>query len=207
MAYRRHQRRIGGHRPAHGALVRGTFSSEFYVAVRALPGLQAGLWHYRPQGHGLARIGPQAAPDAALLPAEALAAVIATAVWRRTGHKHGDRCLRYVLADLGHALENLCQVAAALGAGTTLSGAFDESALARLLQVDEREEGVLAQVLLHAGPVQLRQLPPALLLRRSRTTWESASPGPCTSPPHCAGRRSGRPTSLRRRKSRAIRCR
>ncbi len=163
MAYRRHQRRIGGHRPAHGALVRGTFSSEFYVAVRALPGLPAGLWHYRPQGHGLARIGPQAAPDAALLPAEALAAVIATAVWRRTGHKYGDRCLRYVLADLGHALENLCQVAAALGAGTTLSGAFDESVLARLLQVDEREEGVLAQVLLHAGPVQLRQLPPALL--------------------------------------------
>ena len=145
--------------PSSGAL----FSSEFYVAVRALPGLPAGLWHYRPQGHGLARIGPQAAPDAALLPAEALAAVIATAVWRRTGHKYGDRCLRYVLADLGHALENLCQVAAALGAGTTLSGAFDESVLARLLQVDEREEGVLAQVLLHAGPVQLRQLPPALL--------------------------------------------
>jgi SagB-type dehydrogenase family enzyme len=145
--------------PSSGAL----FSSEFYVAVRALPGLPAGLWHYLPQGHGLARIGPKAAPDAALLPAEALAAVIATAVWRRTGHKYGDRCLRYVFADLGHALENLCQVAAALGAGTTLSGAFDESVLARLLQVDEREEGVLAQVLLHAGPVQLRQLPPALL--------------------------------------------
>ena len=145
--------------PSSGAL----FSSEFYVAVRALPGLAAGLWHYRPQGHGLVRIGTQATPDGALLPAEAQAAVIATAVWRRTGHKYGDRCLRYVLADLGHALENLCQVAAALGAGATLSGAFDESVLARLLQVDEREEGVLAHVLLHAGPVQLRQLPPALL--------------------------------------------
>lgn len=145
--------------PSSGAL----FSSEFYVAVRALPGLAAGLWHYRPQGHGLARIGTQAAPDAALLPAEAQAAVIATAVWRRTGQKYGDRCLRYVLADLGHALENLCQVAAVLGAGATLSDAFDESVLARLLQVDEREEGVLAQVLLHAGPVQLRQLAPAWL--------------------------------------------
>ena len=145
--------------PSSGAL----FSSEFYVAVGALPGLAAGVWHYRPQSHGLARIGPQAAPDGVLLPAEAQAAVIATAVWRRTGQKYGDRCLRYVLADLGHALENLCQVAAALGAGATLSGAFDESVLARLLQVDQREEGVLAQVLLHAGAVQLRQRAPAWL--------------------------------------------
>lgn len=143
--------------PSSGAL----FASEFYVAVRALPGVPAGLWRYQPRGHALVRVGAEPEPESALLPAQARAAVIATAVWRRTGHKYGDRCLRFVLADLGHALENLCQVAAALGAGSTPLVAFDESVLARFLQVDEREEGVLAQVVLHASAMRVRPLPPA----------------------------------------------
>jgi hypothetical protein len=88
------------------------------------PAWRQGLWHYRPQGHGLARIGTQAAPDAALLPAEAQAAVIATAVWRRTGQKYGDRCLRYVLADLGHALEKPLPGGRRAGRGRDAVGRF-----------------------------------------------------------------------------------
>ena len=33
--------------------------------------------------------------------------VVATAIFQRSGHKYRDRTYRYVLADLGHALENL----------------------------------------------------------------------------------------------------
>lgn len=158
--------------PSSGAL----FASEFYLAVRAVPGLPVGLWHYQPRTHTLVRV-QAGLPDALLLPADAPAALIATAVWRRSGHKYGDRCYRYVLADLGHALENARQAAAALGGGATLLPWFDEAALAQRLQVDEAEEGVLAQVLLHATPVRLirpRQAPePAALVAAPR----AAAPG------------------------------
>jgi hypothetical protein len=104
--------------------------------------------------------------------------------------------------------KNLCQVAAALGAGATLSGAFDESVLARLLQVDEREEGVLAQVLLHAGPVQLRQLAPAWLPAPMTDDLGIGITGTLHQGRRVArGRRSGRSTPWRRCLSVAIRCR
>lgn len=140
--------------PSSGAL----FASEFYLAVRAVPGLRAGVWRYQPLAHSLALVHA-GAPDATLLPADAPAALVATAVWRRSGHKYGDRCYRYVLADLGHALENLCQAAAALGGGALLLPGFDEAALAQRLRVDEAEEGVLAHVLLHAEPMRLVPAP------------------------------------------------
>jgi SagB-type dehydrogenase family enzyme len=146
--------------PSSGAL----FASEFYLAVRAVPGLAAGVWHYRPRRHALALVLP-GPPDAVLVPAAAPAALVATALWRRSGHKYGDRCYRYVLADLGHALENARQTAAALGGGAILLPWFDEMALAQRLRVDEADEGVLAHLLLSAVPMQLlrpaRALQPA----------------------------------------------
>ena len=144
--------------PSSGAL----FAAEFYVAVRAVPGLDAGIWHYRPARHTLALVRP-GPPDEVLVPASAPAALVATAWWRRSGHKYGDRCYRYVLADLGHALENARQVAGALGGDISLLPWFDEAALAERLGVDEADEGVLAQLLLHDGPVRLlrpAQAPP-----------------------------------------------
>ncbi|KPF61026.1 hypothetical protein D621_01305 [beta proteobacterium AAP51] len=142
--------------PSSGAL----FAAEFYLAVRAAPGIAPGLWHYQPQHQALAllRAGE---PGPALLPAGAPAALLATALWRRSGHKYGDRGYRYVLADLGHALENTRQVAAALRGSATLLPQFDEAALAALLGIDEQQEGVLAQVLLFGAPVQLQALGPA----------------------------------------------
>lgn len=136
--------------PSSGAL----FSTELYVAVRALPGLATGLWHYDPQLHALAHLRNTAAgalltgaiADDALRDVPAL--VVATAIFRRTGRKYGDRSYRYVLADLGHALENLRVTAGALGVSARFVAAFDESRAAQALGVDEAEEGVLAVVAL-----------------------------------------------------------
>jgi len=83
------------------------------------------------------------------LPAPCHALVVATAVFARSGHKYGDRTYRYVLADLGHALENLRRAAAAHGrVQAVLLPRFDEAALAASLALDERQEGVLAAVAL-----------------------------------------------------------
>jgi SagB-type dehydrogenase family enzyme len=132
--------------PSSGAL----FSTELYVAVRTLPGLAPGVWHHDPELHALAPVGAAGAA-AELLGAvfddasrEAPVLVVATAVFRRTGRKYGDRTYRYVLADLGHALENLRVAAGALGASMRLVAAFDEARVAQALGVDESDEGVLA---------------------------------------------------------------
>lgn len=139
----------------------GLFSTELYVIARRVPGLAPGAWHYRPEAQVLLRVGdgraPGQAPDqfgdvAASLGGAGDALIVATAVFRRTGHKYRDRCYRYVLADLGHALENLRVAAAALRWPAALLTRFDEAGLAAALAIaDEAEEGVLAVMRLGAA--------------------------------------------------------
>lgn len=156
--------------PSSGAL----FSTELYVAARTLPGLAAGLWHYDPQSHALERLRAVAYDD--LLPGtiadEALhnapALVAATAIFRRTGQKYRDRTYRYVLADLGHALENLRVAAGALGVHTRFVAAFDEARAAQTLGVNEAEEGVLAVIGLGAPTA------PAAQSEASSSRWRFA---------------------------------
>lgn len=148
--------------PSSGAL----FSTELYVVARALPGLAAGVWHYDPQRHALARLRDGVGSlTAGTFAGDSLhdtpVLVVATAVFRRTGHKYGDRSYRYVLADLGHALENLRVTAGALDVSTRFVAAFDEAQTAQALGVDEAEEGVLALVALGAsGDALLAAAPP-----------------------------------------------
>jgi len=127
--------------PSSGAL----FATELYVMSRRIGGLPAGLWHHDVPGGGLRTVAMGLPPAvASALPDGAAGAIVATAVFRRSGHKYGDRTYRYVLADLGHLLENLRAAAAALGVPLVLARGFDESRLAQALGIDEREEGVLA---------------------------------------------------------------
>ena len=154
--------------PSSGAL----FSTELYVAARAVAGLPPGLWHYDAEAHALERLAGALPTDAALgAPSEpalhgTAAVIVATAVFRRTGHKYRDRSYRYVLADLGHALENLRLAADARGAHTDFVNRFDESRAAATLGIDEGEEGVLALVALRpramamAGPATVEPAPP-----------------------------------------------
>ncbi|MDP3085846.1 MAG: SagB family peptide dehydrogenase, partial [Rubrivivax sp.] len=158
--------------PSSGAL----FSTELYVAARTVAGLPPGLWHYDAMAHALEQLAEAALADAALgAPAElalddAAAVIVATAVFRRTGHKYRDRSYRYVLADLGHVLENLRLAAGACGAHADFIDRFDESRAAATLAIDEGEEGVLALVALRPaaapGPAVVEPAPSALASTR-----------------------------------------
>lgn len=166
--------------PSSGAL----FSTELYVAVRALPGLAPGLWHYDSQSHALEHLR-DAPADARLLGAiagetlsDAPALVAATAIFRRTGHKYRDRTYRYVLADLGHALENLRVAAGALGVNAQFVAAFDELQAAQTLGVNEAEEGVLAVIGLGAS-------------------MASAAPSQSPAPPHLSASSGAGPSRWR----------
>ena len=199
--------------PSSGAL----FPAEFYVAALTLPGLAAGLWHYDAQADALEQVEAGAAAAAqvagAAVPAqEAAAIVVATAVFRRSGHKYRDRTYRYVLADLGHAIENLRVAARAQGVRCAFALQFDEALCASALKLDEAEEGVLAWLALRppGGPTRSVPVPSiapsasALRLRappdraplgvtgamHAATSLHAAPPAPlpaATAPPPAAG--------------------
>jgi SagB-type dehydrogenase family enzyme len=147
--------------PSSGAL----FSTELHVLANDVGGLAPGPWHYDVPSGALVRSGPGQADATALgmsrWPDGSVAAIVASAVFRRSGHKYGDRTYRYVVCDLGHALENLRQTAVACGWQATLLPAFDESRFASTLGLDEAVEGVLAVLLLQrAGSAPLPTLAP-----------------------------------------------
>jgi SagB-type dehydrogenase family enzyme len=197
--------------PSSGAL----FSTELYVVARAVRGMSDGLWHYDPSAHRLVRIGDAVSDAMAALESSDPASkpqafVVATALFGRTAHKYRDRTYRYVLADLGHALENLRVATSALGASAAFVAGFDESRIAAALGIDEAAEGVLAVLALGLA------LPAAARNETAPTTasteWlipdrmpAAASPLPVTAAIHTATslRRSAAPASDSRASTRS----
>ncbi len=67
------------------------------------------------------------------------------AVYERTTGKYGERGVRYVHMEVGHAAANVYLQAAALGLGTTMVGAFEDDAVRRLvgLRPAEHSQAIL----------------------------------------------------------------
>ena len=130
--------------PSAGAL----YPLELYaVTGEVVRGLAAGAYHYLPERHALQAVkdGDLRAPlaDAARgqewITAAAVVLVM-TAIYRRTTGKYGERGVRYAHIEVGHAGQNICLMATALGFGTTTVGAFDDAAVARLLGLAKDEQ-------------------------------------------------------------------
>jgi SagB-type dehydrogenase family enzyme len=62
-----------------------------------------------------------------------------TAVYERTTGKYGDRGIRYVHIEAGHAAQNLCLQATAMGLGIVTVGAFHDEEVAKLLNLPQDE--------------------------------------------------------------------
>ncbi len=115
---------------------------EFYVCQKD------GIWRYRPQGHRLVlyRRGDVRAPLAEAAwnqnyIAQAPVTFAISAVFSRTTRRYGERGrIRYVPMDVGHAAQNLLLEAVALGLGSVPIGAFDDAAVARVLNLPPEEE-------------------------------------------------------------------
>lgn len=128
--------------PSAGAL----YPLELYLAAGEVRDLAAGLYRYVPGKH---QLEPVVAVDlrpglcAAALEQECVAkgavVFVFTAVERRTTRKYGPRGVRYVHIEVGHAAQNLVLQATALGLGSVTVGAFDDAAVARLLDLPRGE--------------------------------------------------------------------
>ena len=117
--------------PSAGAL----YPLEIYVliGVNGVEGLEEGLYHYNVDSHSLERQKTEdlkvqlsfAALDQEFIYHAALDIVIC-ALYERTAWKYGGRAERYVHMEAGHAGQNICLQATALGLGAVPIGAFDD---------------------------------------------------------------------------------
>ena len=113
--------------------------TECYLISPDLPGLPAGVHHYRPHDHRLERraAAPFAWPGGVL--------VALTGIHWREAWKYGMRAFRYCQHDCGHALAALSYAAAALGWPTRLLAHWGDAQIAALTGVDRAEDRVGAE--------------------------------------------------------------
>ncbi len=124
--------------PSAGAL----YPLEVYLAAGEVKGLGQGVFHYDPDGHLLHRVSEKdrrselarAALGQSWI-AESAAVLVLTAVYERTTRKYGQRGIRYVHMEAGHAAQNVFLQATALGLDAVVVGAFDDGAVMTLLRV------------------------------------------------------------------------
>jgi SagB-type dehydrogenase family enzyme len=129
--------------PSAGAL----YPLEVDVVIGDVDGLPSAIYRYKPDRHELVltREGDRRRElSAAALGqdcVEAGAAVIAlSGVVERTSAKYGERGIRYVHMEVGHAAQNVCLQAAALGLGAVVVGAFEDGRVKRVLGLARDEE-------------------------------------------------------------------
>lgn len=128
----------------------GLYPLELYVAAGSVDDLPAALYHYDARRHALSLVAqapplPQIA-SAVFIPEaveHAAAALILTAVFGRSKIKYGERAYRFALLEAGHAMQNLCLTATALGLGACPVGGFLDDAMNDLVDVDGVEEAAL----------------------------------------------------------------
>jgi SagB-type dehydrogenase family enzyme len=128
--------------PSAGAL----YPLEVYAVAGNIQGLPTGLYRYIPNGHALRRIADgdkrqtlgRAAYDQPPI-AEAPAVLALCAVYERVTGKYGERGLRYVHMEAGHAAQNVYLQAVSLQLGTVVLGAFDDKGVKGVLNLDRQE--------------------------------------------------------------------
>ena len=117
--------------------------TEAYVVLPTLDGLTTGVYHYRPDEHGLEcrqALRQATAPRLkAALPTGAFLVGFSSIPWREAW-KYGERAWRYCLLDLGHALGALRYAAAGLGWSVTALDHWSDHDLGRLLGIHRQSD-------------------------------------------------------------------
>jgi len=128
--------------PSAGAL----YPLEVYLTVKNVEGIAAGAYRYLPEAHELSRVlegdvGRQLASAAVeqTFIAQAPVNVVFAGVYARTTAKYGERGVRYVYMEAGHAAQNVYLQAESLGLGTVAVGAFNDQEVKRILDMPAEE--------------------------------------------------------------------
>ncbi|MEM3421293.1 MAG: SagB/ThcOx family dehydrogenase [Candidatus Hadarchaeum sp.] len=125
----------------------GLYPLEVYLVAGDVENLEAGIYRYRPQSHELVKIQTgdlrEVLCTAALGQAwvkEAAIDIVIVGIYERTTVKYGDRGVQYVHLEAGHAAQNVCLQATALGLGTVTVGGFYDDQVQKVLMAPENEK-------------------------------------------------------------------
>jgi SagB-type dehydrogenase family enzyme len=108
-----------------------------------------GLFHYLPAKHSLEKLTDQDLRAALASAAwgqefieEAPLTLVFAAQFARTTGRYGQRGIRYVYMEAGHAAQNVHLQAESLGLGSVAVGAFDDDSVSRVLSLPEDLEPI-----------------------------------------------------------------
>jgi SagB-type dehydrogenase family enzyme len=158
----------------------GLYPTEVYVAVRGIPGLEAGIYDYQVLDHTLVIVRPDdpmpqlfgaAFGHPAMSSAEAV--LILTAEWYRNSWRYRERGYRRALLDTGHVLGNAVEVAPCDGFEAIPIACFRDAVVETLLGVEPAEEGPLVLVAL-VDAERAASIPPMPQRRSPVTEWRKA---------------------------------
>lgn len=131
--------------PSAGA----TFPLELYLVSGNVADLPKGVYKYAPLDHTITRIRDgdvrRELAAAALRQTSVergAASLVFSAVYERTTAKYGERGIRYVHMDVGHAAQNVYLQAVSLGMGGVVVGAFDDDQIRGIVGMPEGEHPV-----------------------------------------------------------------
>ena len=112
----------------------------------SVDGLAPGVYKYRPQTHELVRITDDDVREELALASlgqswvkEGAIDIVIAAVYERTTKKYGDRGIRYVHMEAGHAAQNIYLQAAALNIGMVTVGAFSDDQVKSIMGMLKEE--------------------------------------------------------------------
>lgn len=129
--------------PSAGAL----YPLEVYLIAGNITGLPAGTYKYKPRRHEILSIDNE--DKRVPLTAAALgqtciengaAVIVLAAVYERITGKYGQRGVRYIHMEAGHAAQNIYLQAASLKLGTVVIGAFDDNQVNKILKMPKEEK-------------------------------------------------------------------
>ena len=124
----------------------GLYPLEVYLVVKEVEGLTVGVYQYLPKEHQLKRIVEGEISDKLAQAAvnqiyvqEAPVNLVITGIYSRTTGKYGERGIRYVQLEAGHAAQNVYLQAESLNLGTVTIGAFEDEKVRELLNLSQEE--------------------------------------------------------------------
>jgi len=129
--------------PSAGA----TYPLETYIVVGDVENLTEGIYHYKSAEHKLVKVldGDYRAQLASAALGQswvnkAAVNIVFTAIYERTTQRYGDRGIKYVHMEMGHAAQNVYLQAVALGLGTVVVGAFRDDQVREILKLAKNEQ-------------------------------------------------------------------
>ena len=133
-----------GKRTAPSAMA--LYPLEVYAVVGNVKGVSPGVYKYRPQSHELVKTldGDQRkalsqAATGQMSVRQGAIDIVITAVYERTTRQFGERGIRFVHMEAGHAAQNICLQAVALKLGTVTVGAFNDDDVKKVLELSGDE--------------------------------------------------------------------